>query len=103
VYHPILRACILDWTLSLQDNQGNDPFGSAPQGVVEVEGPTQAAFPGPLANQNPSLCRPAAENLRQLASRYVLHPDSQIDMVRMEPGSASRYKVVIVLEMAELF
>ena len=42
-----------------------------------------------------------AENLRRLASRYVHHPDSQVEMVRMEPGSAGRNKVVIVLEMAD--
>jgi len=70
--------------LSQQDNQGNDPFGVAPQGVVQD--PTQAPFPGPLAHQNSGLCQPAAENLRQFASRYVLHPDSQIDMVRVEPA-----------------
>ena len=40
-------------------------------------------------------------NLRRLAGRYLNHPDSQVDMVRMEPGSAGRYKVVIVLEMAD--
>ena len=83
----------------MKDNQGNNSFGGASLGVVQ--GPTQAAFPDPLAHQNPGPCQPAAENLRRLASRYVLHPDSQIDMVRMEPGSAGRYKVVIVLEMSD--
>jgi len=43
----------------------------------------------------------AAENLRRLASRCVHHPDSQVDVVRMEPGTGGRYKVVIVLEMTD--
>jgi len=53
-----------------------------------------------LAQQG--LGQPAAENLRRLASRYVHHPDSQVDMVRMEPGSAGRYKVVIALEISDI-
>ena len=65
---------------------------------------TQAAVPGPSAHQGLGLRErgPATENLRRLASRYLLHPDSKIDMVRMEPGSGGRYKVVIVLEIADL-
>ena len=45
--------------------------------------------------------QPAAENLRRLASRYLNHPDSQVDLIRMEPGSAGRYKAAIVLKMAD--
>jgi hypothetical protein len=65
---------------------------------------SQATVPGPSAHQDLGLRErePAGENLRRFASRYLLHPDSEIDMVRMEPGSGGRYKVVIVLEVAEL-
>ena len=31
------------------------------------------------------------------------YPDSKVDMVRMEPGTAGRYKGVIVLEMSDSF
>ena len=76
---------------------GNDCVGYAPQGVVPS--PTQATLPGPSAHRAPVPAQAAAENLRRLASRCVHHPDSQVDVVRMEPGTAGRYKVVIVLEM----
>jgi len=66
-----------------------------------VPGPTQATFPGLSAHRGPEATQPAAENLRRLASRCVHHPDSQIDVVRMEPGTGGRYKVVIVLEMTD--
>jgi hypothetical protein len=38
-------------------------------------------------------------NLRQLTSRCVHHPGSQVDIIRMKQGIAERFKVVIVLEM----
>jgi len=82
-----------------QENQGNDRASYAPQGVVP--GPTQPTLPGPSAHRTPVLDQQAAENLRRLASRCVHHPDSQVDVVRMEPGTAGRYKVVIVLEMID--
>ena len=85
----------------LQENQGSGPFCNALQGDQVVPDPTRAALPEPSAHQAPALGQSKAENLRRLASRYLNHPDSQIDMVRMEPGSAGRYKVVIVLEMAD--
>jgi len=66
-----------------------------------VPGPTQATFPGPSVHRAPEATQPAAENLRRLVSRCVHHPDSQIDVVRMEPGTGGRYKVVIVLEVTD--
>jgi len=85
----------------VQENQGSDPFGNALQGDQVIPDHTRAALPGPSAHRAPALGQSTAENLRRLASRYLNHPDSQIDMVRMEPGSAGQYKVVIVLEMAD--
>ena len=83
----------------MQEGQGNDIFGYAPQGVVP--GPIHAAFPA-SSTHRPAPGQSAAENLRRLASLYVHHPDSQVDMVRMEAGTAGRYKVVIVLEITHL-
>ena len=97
---PTYLSCIdsqLD--LSPQGYQENDIFGYDPQRVLPAR--TQAPFPNPSAHQAPALDRPAAETLRRLASRYLQHPDSQIDMIRMEPGTPGRYRVVIVLEMAD--
>jgi len=82
-----------------QENPGNEYFGCAPKDVVP--GSTQAAFFNSSPHLAPDLGQPAAENLRRLASRCIQHPDSKVDMVRMEPGSVGRYKVVIVLEMAD--
>ena len=86
-------------TVLLQENQGNDRVGRAPQSIVP--GSTQATLPGPSAHRGPVLSQAAAENLRRLASRCVHHPDSQVDVVRMEPGTAGRYKVVMILEMTD--
>jgi len=82
-----------------QDHQGNHRVGYAPRGIVP--GPTQSAFPDPSTHYPHALGQPVVENLRRLASRYVHHPDSKVDMVQMEPGTAGRYKVVIVLEMSD--
>ena len=46
--------------------------------------------------------QPARENLRRLANCYLHHPDSQVEMVRMEPHAAGRCKVVIILETADV-
>jgi len=100
LYVPTYRFCVYSQLeLSPQENQGNVSFGYVPQGIVL--GPTQAALPDPSAHRTPTLGQPAAENFQRLANRYVNHPDSQVVMVRMEPGSAGRYQVVIVLEMAD--
>lgn len=82
-----------------QENQGNGFPGNASQGVPNTP---QAGLLDPSAQRAPAPGQPATENLRRLASRYLNHPDSNVDMVRMEPGLAGRYKVVIVLEMADL-
>ena len=60
------------------------------------------AFLGEWPHQGPVLNDPAAEVLRQFASRYLHQPGSQVDMVRMEPGLAGRIRVVITIELADL-
>jgi hypothetical protein len=45
---------------------------------------------------------PTAENLRQLANRYMHHPGSQVDAVCIDGTSAGRYKVTIALEVTNL-
>ncbi|KAI0306188.1 hypothetical protein B0F90DRAFT_1923814 [Multifurca ochricompacta] len=64
--------------------QGDGGFGYAPQYIAPV--PT-GVFPNEWPHQAPVPSEPAAELLRQLASRYLHHPDSLVDMVRMEPGN----------------
>jgi len=69
------------------ENQRHDPFvGHVPQPVPQFPAPGQ----------------PAAENLRRLAIRYLHRPDSQVDLVAMEPGVAGHCKVVIILELADI-
>ncbi|KAI0306177.1 hypothetical protein B0F90DRAFT_971834 [Multifurca ochricompacta] len=65
---------------------------SVPTGVFPNEWPPQAPIPS----------EPAAELLRQLASRYLHHPDSLVHMVRMEPGNTGCFKVVITLQLADI-
>jgi len=82
------------------ETQYNGPFCHPPQGVMP--GLIQAGFADPSSQQAHPSGQPTAENLRRVASRYLHHPGSWVDMVRMGPGSAGRYQVVIVLEMADL-
>ena len=60
------------------------------------------AFLGEWPHQGPVLNDPAAEVLRQFASRYLHQPGSRIDMVCMEPGLAGGIRVVITIELADL-
>jgi hypothetical protein len=83
-----------------QGRQGDYRLGYDPRGIVLD--PTQTVCPDRSTHQPHAVGQPAVEDLRQLASRYVRHPGSKVDMVRMEPGTAGRYKVVIVLEMSDL-
>ena len=45
----------------------------------------------------------AVEDLRQIASRYLLNPDSRVDKVRMKQSRRSgKVKVMILLEIDEM-
>jgi len=59
-------------------------------------------FPDPFAHRIPAPGQLAAENLRRLAIRYLHRPDSQVDLVAVEPGVAGHCKVVIILELADI-
>ena len=80
--------------------------GSPPQGLGYAAqhvapGPAQADYPDPWVEHVPAPDQLAAENLRRLANRFLRHPDTQIEAVRMEPGPAGRFKVMISLETAD--
>lgn len=92
-------SCICS-QLDLSPQQNNNS-GHGPRGAVLDPASYQAAFPRPSTHQTPVLGQPAVENLRRLASRCINHPDSRIDVVRVEPGTAGRYKLVIVLESSD--
>ncbi|KAI0293859.1 hypothetical protein B0F90DRAFT_1670705 [Multifurca ochricompacta] len=84
----------------------NDPFGYRPQ-RFEQEPPQ--VFPNPNAAnpwvphlQAPVLGVLEAEGLRRLAGRYLNNPDSYVYMVRMVPGPAGRFRIIITLEMTDL-
>jgi hypothetical protein len=78
------------------------------------DGPAQNAAAGParaFLDERPPLNegapqavpnRLANEVLRQLAILYVREPNSQVAMIRMEPGLARGVRVVITLELADL-
>jgi hypothetical protein len=84
--------------LLLQEIQGHNHFqiDYAPQ--LPVPGPARAELPDPWAYNAPVRDYPPVDNLRRLARRYL--DNSQVDMVRIEPGHAGRFKVVITLETA---
>jgi len=82
--------------LSLQEIQEHDifgdvaqhpPAGTAPDGLNAW--PHEVPVPG----------EPATEILRQLASRYLEHPDSQVDTVRVELSPTGGFRVIIALEI----
>jgi hypothetical protein len=94
--------------LLLQDIQGNNDFGPVPQHFAP--GPARVEFPDAWAHYAPVRDYPQvqvdlADNLGRLARGYMDHPDSQVTqvdrVVRMEPGQARRFKVVITLEMSD--
>jgi hypothetical protein len=43
---------------------------------------------------------PATEALRQLAILYLREPNSQVALIRMEPGHAHGVRVVVTVELA---
>jgi len=42
------------------------------------------------------------ESLRHVARHYVNHPESFVNTVRLEPGSARRFRVTITLEVTDI-
>ena len=87
----------------LQEFQGHNHFRVDYVPQLLIPGPARAELPDPWAYNAPVLDYPPADNLRRLARRYLDHPDSQVDMVRMEQGPAGQFKVVITLETADFF
>jgi hypothetical protein len=89
--------------LLLQEIPGHNYFQADYALQLLVPGPAGAELPDPRAYNAPVLDYQLADNLRRLARRYLDHPNSQVDMVRMEPGHAGRFKVVITLDTADFF
>jgi capsule polysaccharide modification protein KpsS len=87
--------------VSPQVDLERDPFGYVLQN--NAPGPVQAAFPHLFVHRVPTPNQAGAENLRRLASRYLHHPEAQVGMVSMEAGTAGRFKVVITLELNDIF
>ncbi|KAF8475316.1 hypothetical protein DFH94DRAFT_119620 [Russula ochroleuca] len=81
-------------------NLERNPFGHVPQ--HNAPDPVQAAFSHPFVHRIPTPTQAGAENLRQLASRYLQHPDAQVDMVSMEAGAVGRFKIVIILRLHDV-
>jgi hypothetical protein len=85
-----------------QENLGHGLFGHAPQHVAPWPAPAQAAFPQPFVHRAPTPVQPGTESIRRFANHYLNDPNSQIDMVYMEPGAADRFKVVIILDISDV-
>lgn len=71
---------------------GQDEPAERAQALLD-EGPHQV----PVFNE------PAREILRRMANRYLNDPESQVNMIRMEPGTAGGIRVDITLGLADLF
>jgi hypothetical protein len=75
-----------------------DAFNDEVQQAAIGPAPAFDQFPG----QGPVPNRRASEVLRQLALLYLNDPNSQLTMVRMEPGYADGVMVVIALKLTDL-
>jgi hypothetical protein len=84
----------------MQGNREHHLLGHAPQHLAP--GPAQAAFHPPFVHRAFTPDQLREDNLRRLASRFLYHPDSRVNVVWMEPGAAGRFEVVIVLEASDL-
>jgi len=82
--------------LSLQEVLEHDIFGDAAQ---PAQAGTATDGLNALPHENPAPGEAPAESLRQLASSYLDHPDSQVDMVCVERNPAGRRRVIITLEI----
>ena len=98
--HPSYVPVGLD--ISHQENQGHGLLGYAPQPRHFALGAAQDGFnfPDPIVRSPGQL---AKEDLRLLAIRYLRHPGSRVDMAWMESSAGGQRKVVIMLEMADVF
>ena len=85
--------------LTLHSLKEIDVFGYVDQGAVAGPG---LAHLDEWPHRVPAPGEPATEILRRLASRHLNHPDSQVDMVRVEPRPAGGIRMVITLELADL-
>jgi hypothetical protein len=77
----------------VQVNPERNPFGHGHQ--HNAPGP---AFPHPFVHRIRTPNQAGAENSRQLASRYVHHPDAQVRMVYVEVAAPGRFNIVIMLD-----
>lgn len=75
-------------------------MGYAPQHFALGAAQVDFNFPDTIVR---SPGQPAKEDLRLLAIRYLRHPGSRVDMAWMEPSAGGQRKVVIILEMADVF
>jgi len=44
-----------------------------------------------------------SESLRRLAGRYIDNTETLVNTVRLEPSTSGRFRVVIVLEITDIF
>jgi hypothetical protein len=65
-------------------------------------GPAPAFLDHEVPHEGPVPNRRATEVLRQLAILYLNDPNSQLAMIRMEPGHADGVMVVIALKLTDL-
>ena len=62
------------------------------------------AFPGAQPYPAPPANMPlAANNLRNIAGRFLNNPGTNINMLRIERGPNGRFEMWIALELADIF
>lgn len=89
-----LHTCCCMAEYSSPSSSVTDPCTYYPWAPADV---TQAAGPYPSADHTP--LSPVADDLQQLANRYMRYPGSRVDAVCMEQTPAGRVKVTITLEV----
>ena len=80
-----------------QENQdgifGYPPADPAVGDPQYVPGPEALPYPAPLHDA------PLADDLKDLAIRYINNPGTRVNMLRIEPGLGGRFEVWIVAEI----
>jgi hypothetical protein len=101
---PHLPLCVL--TSFFRIHVSNLTF--SPQEIDIFDGPARDTAAGPAQDfvdewlTQDAVNEPSNEILRQLACFYLREPNSQVSLIRLEPGDAHRVRVAITLELANL-
>ena len=98
--HPVC-TCLLcrHFLAEVEPKQNQDATGYA---HLHEQAPPHQVQTGVGLDQAQVFDMLVMESLRHVARHYANHPESLVDAVRLEPGAAGRFRVVIILEVTHI-